>query len=192
MNIFDIVLDTQDLLVLGPVANVELQTDIGPAGKRGSKFFVGSGNPNDAGVISSTESIQIGDYFVNSSTQSKYGWLYVYQAGQNNVVSWVEAIRLQPSLYSNNVPVNFVNGLASISIPISEITSDTSILNVSKYVVQLTAISSEPFIVNLQQKRIVSPNFEDLFLDLRSIRFILDSWIPYSGQVTVGITISVL
>jgi hypothetical protein len=192
MNIFDIVLDTQDLLVLGPVSNVELQTDIGPTGKRGSKFFVGAGNPNDTGVIPSTESIQIGDYFVNSSTQSKYGWLYVYQAGQNNVVSWVEAIRLQPSLYSNNTPVDFVNGLASISIPISEITSDTSIINTNKYVVQLTPMSAEPFILNLQQKRIISPNFDNLFLDLRAIRFLLDSWVPYSGQVTVGITVSVL
>lgn len=192
MNIFDIVLDSEDLLVLGPVENVSLQTDIGPTGKRGSRFFVGAGDPNVAGVIPSTEQVQIGDFFVNSSASSKYGWLYVYQAGQNNIISWVEAIRLQPALYSNNVQIEFDNGLASTTIPISEITSDSSILNTNKYVVQLTPVSADPFLINLQQKRIDPPNYNTLALDLRAMRYTLGSWVPFEGLITVGITISVL
>lgn len=192
MNIFDIVLDSEDLLVLGPISNVELQTDIGPTGKRGSKFFVGSGDPNNFGVIPATEQIQIGDFFINSSTSSRYGWLYVYQAGQNNVVSWVEAVRLQPSIYSNNIQIEFENGLASTPIPLADITSDNLIVNTDKYVVQLTPISADPFIINLQQKRIPQPEYNELVLDTRAMRFLLGSWVPYTGLVTVGITISVL
>lgn len=192
MNIFDIVLDAEDLLVLGPVENVQLQTDIGPTGKRGSRFFVGSGDPNEAGVIPATEEIQIGDFFINSSTSSRYGWLYVYQAGQNNIVSWVEAVKLQPSIYSNNIQVDFVSGLATVEIPLSEITSDPSIINTNRYVVQLTPLNADPFIVNLQQKRIPSPSFDELALDLRATRFFLGSWVPHTGLVTLGITISVL
>jgi hypothetical protein len=192
MNIFDIVLDSEDLLVLGPISNVELQTDIGPTGKRGSKFFVGSGDPNNVGVIPITEQIQIGDFFINSSTSSRYGWLYVYQTGQNNVISWVEAVRLQPSIYSNNIQIEFENGLASTPIPIADITSDNLIINTDKYVVQLTPISADPFIINLQQKRIPQPEYSQLVLDTRAMTFLLGSWVPYTGLITVGITISVI
>jgi hypothetical protein len=192
MNVFDIVLDAEDLLVLGPVANVELQTDIGPTGNRGSKFFVGSGDPNNFGVIPATEQIQIGDFFINSSTSSRYGWLYVYQAGQNNVVSWIEAVRLQPAIYSNNIQIEFQNGLATTSIPIQDITSDSSVIDANKYVIQLTPISSDPFLINLQQKGIPSPDYNQLVLDTRAVRLFLGSWVPFTGLVTVGITVSVL
>lgn len=192
MNIFDVVLDTEDLLVLGPVTNVELQSDIGPTGKRGSRFFVGAGDPNIAGVIPATEEIQIGDFFVNSSVSAKYGWLYVYQAGQNNIIAWQEAIRLQPAIYSNNFQVDFSNGLASVSIPIAEITSDTSVINTNKYVVQITPVSADPLIANIQQKRIDAPSYSELSLDLRAIKLLLGSWVPVDGLVNIGITVSVL
>lgn len=192
MNIFDVVLDTEDLLVLGPVSNVELQSDIGPTGRRGSRFFVGSGDPNTPGVIPATEQVQIGDFFINSSASSRYGWLYIYDAGQNNIVAWREAVRLQPAIYSNNIQFNFANGLSTTSIPISDITSDTSIINTNKYVVQITPLSAEPLLVNLQQKRIDAPSFDSLDLDVRALRYFLGSWVPHDGLVTMGITVSVL
>jgi hypothetical protein len=196
MNEFDVVLGTEDLLVLGPVDNVEVQVDIGPTGRRGSKYYVGSGDPNTPGVIPLTDTPQIGDFFINSSTASDFGWLYVYQAGQNNVVSWQKAVKLQPSLYSTNLTVNFNNGLATgsnaPSMLISEITSDTSIINTSRYVVQLTPLYADPIVLTLQQKRISAPNFERLFLDLRAMYFSSGAWIPVTGQVTIGTTVSVV
>lgn len=192
MNEFDVVIEAEDLLVLGPVENVDLQVDIGPTGSRGSKFFVGSGNPNNAGVIPESEVVQIGDYFINSSVSGDYGWLYVYQAGQNNVVSWVKAIRLQPSLYANNTSVSFTNGLGEVDIPLEEITSDTSILNTNKYVVQLTPISADPMLVTLREKRISSPDYDNLTLDVRAMRYISDAWIPLDGSATLGINVSVV
>jgi hypothetical protein len=196
MNEFDVVLGTEDLLVLGPVDNVEVQVDIGPTGRRGSKYYVGSGDPNTPGVIPITDVPQIGDFFINSSTAGDFGWLYVYQAGQNNIVSWQKAVKLQPSLYSNNLTVNFVNGLATgsdaPSILISEMTSDTSIINSNRYVVQLTALYADPIIVTIQQKRIPAPNYERLFLDLRALRFASGTWLPVTGQVVIGATVSVV
>lgn len=193
MNIFDVVIDTEDLLVLGPVDNVELQVDIGPTGKRGSKYFVGSGDPNTPGVIPASEEIQIGDFFINSSTSSSdYGWLYVRQAGQNNIVSWFKAIKLQPGLYSNNVNVNFSNGLASFPILLTDIVGQNPPTNINKYVVQLTPISSEPTLLTLQQKRIPSPNFNDLILDLRAVSLTSGAWLPVNSSLNVGITISVI
>jgi hypothetical protein len=193
MNIFDVVLDTEDLLVLGPVDNVELQVDIGPTGKRGSKYFVGAGDPNTPGVIPETEEIQIGDFFVNSSTSSSdYGWLYVRQAGQNNIISWVKALRLQPAMYANNFTATFSAGLGSIPILLSDIVSQGAPTNTNKYVVQLTVLNAEPVLLTLQQKRIPSPDFDTLFLDMRAIRYSLNEWIPVSSDLNIGVTISVI
>lgn len=193
MNIFDVVLDTEDLLVLGPVDNVELQVDIGPTGKRGSKYFVGAGDPNTPGVIPETEEIQIGDFFINSSTSSSdYGWLYVRQAGQNNIVSWVKAVQLQPAMYANNFTATFSSGLGSIPILLSDIVSQGAPTNTNKYVVQLTVLNAEPVLLTLQQKRIPSPDFDTLFLDVRAIRYTLGEWIPVSSDLNIGVTISVI
>jgi hypothetical protein len=193
MNIFDVVLDTEDLLVLGPVDNVELQVDIGPTGKRGSKYFVGAGNPNTPGVIPETEEIQIGDFFINSSTSSSdYGWLYVRQAGQNNIVSWVKAVQLQPAMYANNFTATFSAGLGSIAILLSDIVSQGAPTNTNKYVAQLTVLNAEPVLLTLQQKRIPSPDFNTLFLDIRAIRYSLNEWIPVNSDLNIGVTISVI
>ena len=191
MNIFDIVIDTEDLLVLGPVDNVDVQVDIGPTGKRGARYFVGSGDPNTPGVIPLTEDVQIGDYFINSSTTGDYGWLYVRQVGQNNVTSWVKALKLQPALYSNNFIVQFTNGNGSISILLNEIAGQ-QILDVNKYVAQITPINSDPLLLTLKQKVIPGPNFNVLRLDLRALTFVSNSWIPVTASVTVGATISVV
>jgi hypothetical protein len=75
---------------------------------------------------------------------------------------------------------------------ISEITSDTSIINTSRYVVQLTPLYADPIVLTLQQKRISAPNFERLFLDLRAMYFSSGAWIPVTGQVTIGTTVSVV
>lgn len=191
MNTYDVVLETEDLLVLGPVSNVELSVDIGPTGTRGARYIVGSGDPNLSGVIPEGEDIQVGDYFVNSSTSSKYGWLYVYQAGLNNVTSWQEAIKLQPSVFSNNIRQTFANGLAKVSILISEITPDASAISTDRYIVQVTPISAEPMLITLQQKVIVSP-YTYLDLNMRALKFVSNTWVPVSEQVTMGITITVV
>lgn len=192
MNEFDVVIEAEDLLVLGPVDNVDLQVDIGPTGSRGSKFFVGYGDPNTAGVIPESEVVQIGDYFINSSVSGDYGWLYVYQAGQNNVISWVKAIRLQPSLFADNRTVSFTNGLGEADILISEITSDTSIINTNKYVAQVTPISADPMLVTVRQKRISAPNYDTLTLDLRAMKYISETWVPLDESLTMGINVSVV
>lgn len=191
MNVYDVVLETEDLLVLGPVSNVELSVDIGPTGTRGARYIVGSGDPNLPGVIPEGEDIQVGDYFINSSTSSRYGWLYVFQAGVNNVTSWQEAIRLQPSVYSNNIRQNFENGLAKVSILISEITPDSSARNTDRYIVQITPISAEPMLLTLQQKIIVSP-YSYLDLNVRALKFVSNTWVPISEEVTLGVTITVV
>ena len=47
----EVLVNTDDITVLGPPAQVNVQLDIGATGNRGSQIFVGTGNPN-SGLIS--------------------------------------------------------------------------------------------------------------------------------------------
>ena len=42
----DVLLNTEDVVVLGPPDSIDVLVDIGPQGTRGSKIIVGSGDPN--------------------------------------------------------------------------------------------------------------------------------------------------
>jgi hypothetical protein len=84
------------------------------------------------------------------------------------------------------------NGLGSIPILLTDIVSQGAPTNTSKYVVQLTSVNAEPILFTLQQKRIPSPNFDTLFLDVRAIRFSSGAWLPVNSSVNVGVTVSVI
>ena len=70
----DVVLSTDDLTVLSGPETIELLVDIGPTGTRGSKFFVGIGNPNSDDTLDPL----LNDLYVNSAPGSDYGYLYHY------------------------------------------------------------------------------------------------------------------
>jgi len=144
--IFDVLVNTDDIVVLGGPPQIDVAVDIGPQGTRGSKFFVGVGNPN---TLTLPEIPQLGDFFVNSSTASNYGWMYIYtQSLSGN--TWEQAIKLQPAIYTSNVEIILnSNGLGTITVPLSEIVSDVTITDPNSYVVQTTLIHSNPGTVYL-------------------------------------------
>ncbi len=83
----NVVLETDDLTVLGPPASIDLQVDIGPAGERGSYIYSGSVDPN----VSSTPFLnlppKIGDLYFRTSTNSVYQYLTI-PGGEE----WVELL----------------------------------------------------------------------------------------------------
>lgn len=187
--VFDVLVETDDIVVLGPPTSIDLSLDVGPKGDRGSRFFVGSGNPNLAGVIPSGQNPLVGDVFVNSSTASEYGWLYLYISTPSGN-SWVPALRLQPSIYSTNIGVLFnSSGEGTITIPIANIVADITILDVEKYVTQITAINSNPVAMSVTSKSILGPN---LNIFVKGIEYNGSSWANLEGIVNLEITISVI
>jgi hypothetical protein len=188
MSIFDVLLETQDIVVLGPPSNIDVRVDVGPKGDRGSRFFVGSGDPNVPGVVASGQNPLIGDVFVNASTASKYGWLYVYVRTPSGN-SWVPTLRLQPAIFSSTVSTLFVDGQSQIGIPISNIVSDVNVLDVEKYIVQVSCNRSNPVAISLISKIIQGPS---LLISLKAIEYSLENWINLNGAVSLDITITVI
>jgi len=190
MNIFDVLVDTTDIVVLGPPQQIDLSLDIGSQGERGSRFFVGTGNPNSPGVLPSGENFILGDVFLNSSTGAEFAWLYVYiQTPSGN--TWTPAIKLQPGIYNRQVDGVFnSNGIATISIPVSEISPDSAITDVNRYVVQITPSSYQnPIAFTINSKSYVAPNLQ---IVVEAIEYSSSSWQNLQGEVELGVTISVV
>jgi hypothetical protein len=136
---------SDDITVLGGPSTVNIDLDFGPTGQRGSKFFVGNGNPNSTpSPIGSSTPVFIFDMYLNlNSATSEYRSLYQYQSvsGTN---TWVKLINLIPNIYSLNISLNFVDGVASTTIPvISLVDSDqVSSITASKFNVQYSILNS--------------------------------------------------
>lgn len=191
MQFFDVLLENDDITVLGGPESIELSVDVGEKGDRGSRFFVGYGDPNEPDVIPSGEQVALGDVFVNASTAAKYGWLYIYlrtPAGN----SWVQAIRLQPSLYIRDADILFdANGIGTLSVPLSDIVPDVTVTDIDKYIVLATTSGDNVSAVSITQKFIQGSNF---VAELKAITFDDDtsSWSAYSGILRISVNISVV
>ena len=189
MTVFDVLVETNDVVVLGPPTTIDILTDVGPKGDRGSRFFVGSGNPNVTGVIPQGQDLALGDVFVNSSTASQYAWLYIYiQTPSGN--SWVPALRLQPSIYSINSGILFNSeGEGTVSIPIANIVSDVTILDVERYVCQVSTINNLPVAMSITNKNILGPN---LNIFVKGVEYDGTDWSNLEGIVNLEVTVSVI
>jgi hypothetical protein len=156
-----VLLSTDDLLVLGPPNNIDLAVSIGQQGVRGAKFFAGPGNPNDATIsqdLFGTTVIPVdGDIFINYSSGSQYGWLYIYNPKGTGIDDWDELLRLQPPAYAKQMEAVFASGTSSILIPLTSILpSGVSESNTDNYVVTATPINASPISLSVSAKTIVS------------------------------------
>ena len=59
----DVLLNTEDVVVLGPPQTIDVLVDIGPQGTRGSQIFVGVGDPNSVEI---GQTIRLNDLYINT------------------------------------------------------------------------------------------------------------------------------
>ena len=137
----DVLLANDDITVLGPPEILEVLVDIGPTGVRGSKVFVGLGDPNSVEI---GQEIKLNDLYINAAQGLDYGYLYQYIAepGSN---TWVQVLKISPVLYSKIHSVAFTAGAGSITIPISNIVSVTGTpLTAANFNVQYSIAYTKP------------------------------------------------
>ena len=189
----DVLLDNDDITVLGPPEVVELLVDIGPTGTRGSQTFVGVGDPN---VISIGQTPLLNDLYINTSPGADYGYLYQYvsQPGGN---TWIEVLELNPTIYSVNHTTTYVNGIAQIVIPISNITSATS-LTASNFSVQFSIVNDNPIAASMSIPALAGGN-TNLVINFKAVEHRTDvdsgpygDWAVLEGEVTTHLFITIL
>jgi hypothetical protein len=194
MTVFDVLVNTDDLVVLGPPEVVELAVSIGEQGVRGATFFVGSGNPNDPVIFDNVFGDEItpveGDVYINTATGVEYGWLYIYNPkNEETEDDWDEVLRLQQPFYSRQLPASFSSGTATVSIPLTQILiPGFTQSDVSKYIINVTPISNNPVCMSVSSKTISGSNFQFV---LRATEF-NGSWSNLNSSISVMVNISVV
>lgn len=184
----EVVLSNDDLTVLSGPSTIELLVDIGPTGTRGSKFFVGIGNPNSVGGLNPI----LNDMYINSALGENYGYLYQYisEPGGN---SWVEVLKISPAIYSKLHITTFSSGTSayagsgSIVIPIADI-STVSGLSAANFSVQYSIQNANPIASSLSSVEISGT---DLVINIEASEYD-GTWGPFDAEVSVHIFISVV
>lgn len=183
MSIFDVVVNTDDLVVLAGPAVVELGLDFGPQGTRGATFYAGSGNPNDASVEENVFGDVIvpidGDLYINTAAGANYGWLFIYNP---KVVGddWDSVLRLNPPIYNRNVEQTFTAGVSTMVIPEEDIVPlGFVVTGPYDYVINLTAISTDPTLLTINSQSVSSGN---LNIVVEGIKYSGGTWSAMNSE----------
>lgn len=104
----DVVVASDNVVVVGGPSSVNVALDIGPEGQRGSQIYTDLGKPTDVYL----PDVQVNDLYINlKQSDSEYLYLYKYSSF-NGVLSWSKVLRLVPNTVLNNPIVRFINGEA--------------------------------------------------------------------------------
>lgn len=189
----DVLLNTEDVVVLGPPESVDVLINIGPQGTRGSKIIVGSGEPNpqtSSGVLLGTTLI-LNDVYINTSPGTNYGYMYQYvsQPGGN---TWVEVLKVNPTIYSAIETISFSSGNGSITIPISNIVTVTgSPLTASNFNIQYQIEGANPIASSVEVPALAGAG-TNLVINLHATQYSGGSWSALTGNKQVHLFISIV
>ena len=183
MSIFDVIVNTDDLVVLAPPSVIDVGVDFGPQGTRGATFYAGSGDPNDASVEENVFGDVIvpidGDLYINTAAGTNYGWLFIYNP---KVVGddWDSVLRLNPPIYNKNVEQTFTAGVSTMVIPEEDIVPlGVVVTGPYDYVVNLTAISTDPTLLTINSQSVSSGN---LNIVIEGIKYSGGTWSAMNSQ----------
>ena len=189
----DVLLNTEDVVVLGPPQTIDVLVDIGPQGTRGTKFIVGSGEPNQqtsSGVLLG-QTLILNDMYINVAPGVNYGYLYQYvsQPGGN---TWTQVLHMNPAIYSAVETIAFTSGAGSITIPISNIvTVSGSPLTASNFSVQFQIEGANPIASSMEIPALVGAG-TNLIINFDAVQYSGGSWSALTGSKTVHLFISIV
>ena len=182
-SIFDVVVNTDDLVVLAPPTVIDVGVDFGPQGQRGATFYAGSGNPNDSSVSENVFGDIIipvgGDVYINTAAGANYGWLFIYNPKITGY-DWDQVLRLNPPIYTRNIEELFTTGIAIISIPTADIIPPGVVVSGPySYVVSLTPIKSDPVVLTINSQTVSGAN---LLITVEGIKYSGGSWSSLNAE----------
>ena len=194
----EVFVSTDDVKVIGGIANVNVEVDFGPKGDRRNLFLVGRGDPDT--TIPSSTVLQDLDIYMNILTGDR-NYLMIYQFQDiNGTKEWVETSKLITDKFSVNKTVSFTNGKAtdSVDFKISSIvpTSLISGLTETDFNVQCTFSNpANPVAHSIAVKPIAiesSTGSLNLPIDINAVEFSGSAWTGLSGTHIVHFLITVV
>lgn len=184
-----VLLANDDLTVIGGPTSINVSMDLGATGDRGSQIFISSGKPNEV-VIGQTP--KVFDLCINVLT-SDDEYLYMYQYQNLGAINqWVSLFKIIPNMFSDNTPKIFIDGLTTINVPVTSITSSQNLTS-TNFNFQYSILGDNPVssTVSIAEITIVD-DVQILPITITAIEFVDTSWIQLNGTKTVQFLITVV
>jgi hypothetical protein len=185
----EVLVNTDDITVLGPPAEVKVQLDIGATGNRGSQVFVGTGNPN---AITIGQTPILNDLYINNAPGDEYSYLYQYisSLGTN---TWVPILKVNPTIYSANHLQTFISGSTTITIPVASIVQITGTpLTEENFSIKFSVGHSSPVAASISSVAITGASNENLSITLKAAELSSGTWQNLATTVTIHTLITVI
>jgi len=185
----EVLVNTDDITVLGPPAEVKVQLDIGATGVRGSQVFVGTGHPNE---VSIGQTPILNDLYINNAPGDEYSYLYQYisSLGTN---TWIPILKVNPTIYSANHLQTFTAGNTTITIPVASIVQITGTpLTEENFSIKFSIGHSNPVAASISTVAITGTSNENLSISLQAAELDAGIWEDLSATVTVHVLITVI
>lgn len=184
----NVVLENDDLTVLGPPASIDLQVDIGPSGPRGSYIYSASGDPNVVTGPFTSIPPSVGDLYFRTSNNTMYQYLAVPGGEQWEIIS-----NIDPISYNSIENITFSAGSGSISILLDDIYESAPVnLTTADLAIQLTAIKTNPMVLSISNKTLTSGSTRSLLLDFVAAEYSSGTWSNSSGSANINLNISIV
>jgi hypothetical protein len=185
----EVLVNTDDITVLGPPAQVNVQLDIGATGNRGSQIFVGTGNPNE---IEIGQDPTLNDLYINNAPGDEYSYMYQYISGLGGL-TWIPILKVNPTIYSANHLQTFSSGVSTLIIPIANIVQISGAsLTEENFSVKFSIGHSNPIAASISAVAITGTNNENLSITVKAAELSSGTWQNLSTTVTVHLLITVI
>jgi len=185
----EVLVNTDDITVLGPPAQVKVQLDIGATGNRGSQVFVGTGNPNE---IEIGQDPILNDLYINNAPGDEYSYMYQYISGLGGL-TWIPILKVNPTIYSANHLQTFSSGISTLIIPIANIVQISGAsLTEENFSVKFSIGHSNPVAASISAVAITGASNENLSITLKAAELSSGTWQTLTTTVTVHTLITVI
>ena len=196
-NSVDVTLgSTVELVLSGGPASLDVEVDFGAQGERGTKTFIGYGNPNATGTNFPDTPIAL-DMFINIaqySEDAEYLSMYQYVV-ENGALIWKYVATLLPTVFSDNYQTTFVAGEAHIDVPLNAFVPESilSTVEADMFNVQINVGNLLPVAVGATAGQIqTTSGLRTLTIDLNAVEFDTGEWVALEGQKTVQLFITMV
>lgn len=194
----DVLLASDDLVVLGGPETVNVEVDFGQKGDRGSLVFVGNQKPIDdpedfKDLVGQTPNIF--DLYINLlTTDDEYLMIYQY-IEVLGAKQWQTLTKLIPNTYVTNQNIDFTTS-NYCHIPIASIVDPSYVgnTNASNFSVQATFSTSAgyPIVSSIKVEVVSLSGIQNLKITFYAKEFDGTNWVDISGSRTANLHISVV
>jgi hypothetical protein len=191
----DVVLTTDELLVLSGPSSINLEVDFGPEGERGSLFYVSVGNPNTA-LVGQTPKAK--DLCVNVlKTDNEYSYVYQYNSDGANGFQWYPIIKLSPLQYNKIMTGTFVDGSKVFNIPVNYIVDEetSQTLTSANFNITYSIPNANPIASSIEIGSFTNDpgtGLQVIPVTVNAVEYVSSAWQDLTGVKTVHFVISIV